>query len=320
MVRKLRSTRTSPYRTHAKSHVEDETGQAKKRKLARIDDIPKLSLDDGEIPPPFERIDASSFKGVVWKKSDNSVKKAGLYEPGIGEKVALLRNWREIFKESQPKWNGSGIRKPNVDQPPSRGKATSKIRGKTLKAPSRSADTPAEDHSFSEDVAGVENPQLSSEPITGTSFTPPPLSINGAEKPAVVVKTKDDPRQRPRSRLRQTTTVQDKSPETGNVLSVSKQVTSAKEPQLKSRTIKEDKQLSIAVEVPAPSAAAGRSQRKRKASDSVEEAAVDKAKNAQPQPKRAVQTKRTKTDDQTKKTSSSTATVRRSTRTRNRPQ
>jgi hypothetical protein len=42
-----------------------------------------------------------------------------IYEPGNGEKVALLENWREIFKSVQPALDKSRLRKRRaVDTPP----------------------------------------------------------------------------------------------------------------------------------------------------------------------------------------------------------
>ncbi|KKZ67715.1 hypothetical protein EMCG_01080 [[Emmonsia] crescens] len=47
--------------------------------------------------------DPNSFCRILWRSSDYLVDQGELYEPGKGEKVALLKNWREIFKDSQPK-------------------------------------------------------------------------------------------------------------------------------------------------------------------------------------------------------------------------
>ncbi|KAJ9310172.1 hypothetical protein C8Q69DRAFT_229158 [Paecilomyces variotii] len=318
VVRKLRSTRASPYRSRTKSQGNgDETRNTKKRELARVDDIPELSLDDEETPPPFELIDASSFKGVVWKKSDDAaVQRAQLYEPGFGEKVALLRNWREIFKDSQPKRNGNGIRKSNTTKSASssNGTATRSRREKTQKISSGSADITPEGHPLSGDVSRADVPQQITEADTGTSFTPPPLSINGAEKPAVAVKTKDGPQRKSTSRLRRTATVQDKPPGASDHAAEPEQRASTKASQQKSTRSDENKKISIAVEVPVLSTAGRRSQRKRRASESVDK----ETENTQPRPKRAAPARRTKANDQVKEASSPPKTnVRRSTRTRN---
>lgn len=47
--------------------------------------------------------DPNSFCRILWRSSGYLVDQGELYEPGKGEKVALLKNWREIFKDSQPK-------------------------------------------------------------------------------------------------------------------------------------------------------------------------------------------------------------------------
>lgn len=58
--------------------------------------------------------DITSFQGVVWKTP--SLEKdeqyaVQIYEPGNGDKVALLENWREIFKSAQPALDKSRLRK-----------------------------------------------------------------------------------------------------------------------------------------------------------------------------------------------------------------
>jgi hypothetical protein len=74
--------------------------RGKKRKLAATRDIPDLSLnEDGE---QDLRDSGSRFKGVIWRSPPGEEKAPQLYEAGIGERVALLDNWREVFKASQP--------------------------------------------------------------------------------------------------------------------------------------------------------------------------------------------------------------------------
>ncbi len=43
-----------------------------------------------------------SIKATVWRSSSVEDKEKKLYVPGMGERVALLGNWREVFKSSQP--------------------------------------------------------------------------------------------------------------------------------------------------------------------------------------------------------------------------
>jgi hypothetical protein len=63
--------------------------------------------------------DITSFQGVVWKTS--SLEKehdlaVQIYEPGAGEQVALLKNWREIFKSAQPALDKSRLRKKKAQE------------------------------------------------------------------------------------------------------------------------------------------------------------------------------------------------------------
>ncbi|KAF4203183.1 hypothetical protein CNMCM8927_009028 [Aspergillus lentulus] len=51
---------------------------------------------------PAFKTDQASFQAVVWKSSDDKKNTATLYEPGDGEKVALLKNWRDVFRNSHP--------------------------------------------------------------------------------------------------------------------------------------------------------------------------------------------------------------------------
>ncbi|KAH1566636.1 hypothetical protein KXX17_002557 [Aspergillus fumigatus] len=51
---------------------------------------------------PSFKTDQASFQAVIWKSSDDKKNPVTLYEPGDGEKVALLKNWREVFRNSHP--------------------------------------------------------------------------------------------------------------------------------------------------------------------------------------------------------------------------
>lgn len=59
------------------------------------------------------KIDIATFQGVIWRtaalEKDQDVA-VQIYQPGDGEKVALLENWREIFKSTQPSLNKSRLR------------------------------------------------------------------------------------------------------------------------------------------------------------------------------------------------------------------
>ena len=64
-------------------------------------------------PSPL-KIDTTAFQGVVWRTTalDKDQELAvQIYQPGHGDKVALLKNWREIFKSVQPALDKSSLRK-----------------------------------------------------------------------------------------------------------------------------------------------------------------------------------------------------------------
>ncbi len=74
--------------------------RGKKRKLAATSNIPEISLD--EHSRDAVRATGPLFEGTVWRAPSPEKKEKKLYEPGIGERVALLGNWREVFRASQP--------------------------------------------------------------------------------------------------------------------------------------------------------------------------------------------------------------------------
>ncbi|KAJ5176632.1 uncharacterized protein N7482_002509 [Penicillium canariense] len=66
--------------------------------------------------------DITSFQGVIWRtpnmETDQDIA-VQIYEPGNGDKVALLENWREIFKSAQPALDKSRLRKRRTTDTPS---------------------------------------------------------------------------------------------------------------------------------------------------------------------------------------------------------
>ncbi|BCS29408.1 uncharacterized protein APUU_70978A [Aspergillus puulaauensis] len=46
--------------------------------------------------------DSTSFQGVAWKHPEDKTNGAEIYAPGDGEKVSLLKNWREVFRNAKP--------------------------------------------------------------------------------------------------------------------------------------------------------------------------------------------------------------------------
>lgn len=74
------------------------------------------SREDNRLARPQSSVqpDIASFQGVIWKtagmEKDQDVA-IQIYEPGHGDKVALLENWREVFKSAQPALDKSRLRK-----------------------------------------------------------------------------------------------------------------------------------------------------------------------------------------------------------------
>ncbi|KAB8233148.1 uncharacterized protein BDW43DRAFT_95280 [Aspergillus alliaceus] len=81
---------------------------------------PKHKLPTQEGPKlPLQKTDTASFQGTVWR-TPNDTPLCKLYEPGDGEKVALLKNWREVFRSSHPAIGRMRMRKldPSDMAPP----------------------------------------------------------------------------------------------------------------------------------------------------------------------------------------------------------
>lgn len=55
--------------------------------------------------------DPASFQSVIWKRPDHDHNPVQIMVPGEGEKVALLKNWREVFKNSHPSFGRSRMRR-----------------------------------------------------------------------------------------------------------------------------------------------------------------------------------------------------------------
>ncbi|RAK98870.1 uncharacterized protein BO80DRAFT_436522 [Aspergillus ibericus CBS 121593] len=93
---------------------QDPTVVRRQRALNALSQTPAAGI------PPTKRtrkpttktpqFDMAAFQGVVWKSPSDEVKIA-LHEPGAGEKVALLKNWREVFRNSHPAIGRVRVRK-----------------------------------------------------------------------------------------------------------------------------------------------------------------------------------------------------------------
>lgn len=70
---------------------------------------PKQDPIDISAPPTKRRkatnntsTDPASFQGVAWKHPEDKTNAVEIYAPGDGEKVSLLKNWREVFRNAKP--------------------------------------------------------------------------------------------------------------------------------------------------------------------------------------------------------------------------
>lgn len=104
----------SPVPRDTAKKAKNSLQRGRKRKLAATSEIPDLSLNDDSTSEP--RSMGPWFKGTVWKSASPEKEEKKLYQPGMGERVALLDNWREVFKVRHPlgyhggknHWRGQG--------------------------------------------------------------------------------------------------------------------------------------------------------------------------------------------------------------------
>lgn len=119
-------------------------------------------------------LDLSSFQSVIWKpphpQTQNEPPK--LYPPGEGEKVALLKNWREVFKDAKPDIDSRRRRgHPSSSGATAKGKGKGKQKGK---AKSGVVDERREDSSDRTSTTGL----FSRENGVGSSNTSPTKSVS----------------------------------------------------------------------------------------------------------------------------------------------
>lgn len=154
----------SVVRKHKKAGTSDDKERSmaekpkKKRKLMPTEDIPDMELGEVE---DNEMVSSDNFKGVVWRNSNHNARKGELYEPGQGDAVALIKNWRELFKSSQPR---SDRRTQGIEA-----SKKSRKRGKDKVTKENIYDADGDE------TLGDEMPQ---------TFTPPPCSLSTSDEPA----------------------------------------------------------------------------------------------------------------------------------------
>lgn len=98
-------------------HDDDPTVKQSKRAFTAPDSHrakPTTRTNRVSLPRSSLGPDVASFQGVIWRTpsmGDNLDVAVQIYEPGTGDEVALLKNWREIFKSAQPALDKSRLRK-----------------------------------------------------------------------------------------------------------------------------------------------------------------------------------------------------------------
>lgn len=90
-------------------YYDDDPTVLKRQRMARkIAEAqgPKTKPTSARTPSIGSGIDPTSFQSVVWKSPPDhahaQAHQKQLHPPGEGEKVALLKNWREVFRFSNP--------------------------------------------------------------------------------------------------------------------------------------------------------------------------------------------------------------------------
>lgn len=294
----------------------------KRRKLVPTAEIPELSLGAPAVVKDYQpmRLDPASFQSVVWRRPSHEDLMTELHEPGDGEKVALLKNWREIFKNSQPRHDSVRVTKKLQSNSKS-GRPTNRFsrRGRAATRNSEKRDPSrklsviiSDDHSYN-DQEYPEEPKST----TGEPLPPPPESISGSERPASGLRTRTKaPDSGKGSRLKNVMSAQDDMKDETSSASAPEPKIAVEVPLLP--TVQPDGlDESLSVGAP-PAPPPRRSQRnKRKADASPGEESHDHAtateENARPRKKRVVSMK---TNADKEKRQRPTTTLRRSTRAR----
>ncbi|PGH16290.1 hypothetical protein AJ79_01829 [Helicocarpus griseus UAMH5409] len=123
---------------------------------------------------------ANSFCRILYRASnDHLINQGEIYEPGQGEKVALLKNWREIFKDSQPKRDHRLQKSASGAQPYAK---SGRRPGRPRKGEKRDgAKTHAKNSLIAVEVPVFDyqrDSETGSEDGGGKSFTPPPSLLS----------------------------------------------------------------------------------------------------------------------------------------------
>jgi hypothetical protein len=175
----------------------DGPPRKRKRKSPTTDDTPVLSLPTAVVDLPT---DVDSFRGVIWRKPDSAEQEPDLYEPGHGEKVALLKDWREVFRTSH--YKNDRLRESH---PPSKPGLNGHVSERHLNLPEhtlRELAPPGQDDTVMDEGYGL---VLESE----GSYSPPPETIGETGRPHHEHKIRNAPHLRTTSLLREVMAVDD---------------------------------------------------------------------------------------------------------------
>lgn len=107
-------------------YYDDDPTVERRQRVAKLVDSPRTASDDGSqttqrrrrsdkakqsgdgsgrtsaTPTSSKSPDLATFQSVVWKRPDHDKNPVQVLHPDEGEKIALLKNWREVFKNSHP--------------------------------------------------------------------------------------------------------------------------------------------------------------------------------------------------------------------------
>ena len=103
-LQKERNTQVGSPPAILKIHQNDigerrEAKRGKKRKLVETEDIPDISLDPNVVQM-MQNV-AHNIKGTVWRSGGEESEEP--HTQGRAKRVALLKDWRHIFQDTQPK-------------------------------------------------------------------------------------------------------------------------------------------------------------------------------------------------------------------------
>lgn len=98
LLKKNPQAGSPPVALRARNNGERKRGR--KRKLTETEDIPALSLERPDLTTTMHYV-GQNIQGTVWKAGEPEPEE--IHFQGEAKRVALLKDWRSVFWESQPK-------------------------------------------------------------------------------------------------------------------------------------------------------------------------------------------------------------------------